>query len=398
MGHSDSPPESILIVKLSAIGDVVQTLPVAEALRKHFPRARIDWLVEEEASDLLTGHPALNRVLISRRKSWVKRLWSKGEVRSTLAEIRDFIRQLRDLRYDWVIDNHGILKSGLLVVLSRGRRKIGFKPAAGIAEEGNYLFTNERYAPLDIERHALERYLDLIAQVGIPVGPPVLRFPVPEEALRNAEELLRNRPFSSRPRATIHPLAKWPTKQWPIENFAAVADALLGRGVSVVLTGSPEDEKASEILLSRMAGREKVLNLVGRTGLRELAGIFLHSDLVLTPDTGPMHLAAAVEAPLVALFGPTAPWRTGPYSNGHVVLRKPLACSPCFKKKCPTIECMTSLTVGEVTEAALKRMRISPPPHPSPSRGAGAGGSDCGSKPQTGRGLNPQSETGIKGG
>jgi len=169
-------PRSILIVKLSAIGDVVQTFPMVKALKNRYPEARIDWLVEEDASDLLFGHPALNRVIVSRRKSWLKSLFVLGKFRGTLREIRKFIQDLRSEHYDWVIDNHGIFKSGLLLVLSRGRRKIGFQPSAGIAEEGYYLFANERYRALSIERHALDRYLDLdpglrdLVQLGALVG------------------------------------------------------------------------------------------------------------------------------------------------------------------------------------------------------------------------------------
>ncbi|MFH1758039.1 MAG: glycosyltransferase family 9 protein, partial [Pseudomonadota bacterium] len=171
-----NPPQNILIVKLSAIGDVVQTIPMVEALKHQYPQAKIDWVVEEDAGDLLTGHPALNRVIVSRRKSWQKRLFRKGETGSTLKEIREFISNLRKVKYDWVIDNHGLLKSGLFVFLSRGVRKIGFKPSPGIADEGNYLFTNERYRALPIERHALERYLDLIAQLGVSVDQFVLKY------------------------------------------------------------------------------------------------------------------------------------------------------------------------------------------------------------------------------
>jgi ADP-heptose:LPS heptosyltransferase len=109
-------------------------------------------------------------------------------------------------------------------------------------------------------------------------------------------------------------------------------------------------------ILRRIQTPQKVLNLVGQTSLRELAGLFSLSDLVLTTDTGPMHLAAAVKASLIALFGPTAPWRTGPYGNGHVILRKSLPCSPCFQKKCLTIECMNSLSVEEVLEAAEDKL------------------------------------------
>ena len=352
-----SPPQKILIVKLSAIGDVVQTLPVLEALKSHYPQVQIDWLVEEEASDLLIGHPALKRVIVSRRKSWQKQLFRKGEVWSTLQAIGKFIRELRSLEYDWIIDNHGIFKSGLLVLLSRGRRKIGFEASPGIADEGNYLFTNERYKPLDIEKHALERYLDLIAQVGVRVGKPTLNFSVPAASRIEAEKLLRENGFFRHPLVVIHPIAKWPTKQWPLENFSRVADVLAQKEAYVVFTGGPDDEKPVRQILQGIKTPQRVLNVVGQTNLRELAGLFSLSDLVITPDTGPMHLAAAVQTPLIALFGPTAHWRTGPYGNGHIILRKPLACSPCFKKKCPTMECMNSLSVEEVLKAAEEKLR-----------------------------------------
>lgn len=351
-----NPPQNILIVKLSAIGDVVQTIPMVEALKHQYPQAKIDWVVEEDSSDLLTGHPALNRVIVSRRKSWQKRFFRKGETGGTLKEIREFISDLRRVKYDWVIDNHGLFKSGLFVFLSRGVRKIGFKPSPGIADEGNYFFTNERYKPLSIERHALERYLDLIYQLGIPQAKPVLSFSIPEEYRARAAEILRQHDFSAQPLLVIHPMAKWPTKEWPLENFVWLASVLMQKGVSVVLTGSQQDEDALNEIQRRTSYPQKILNLAGQTGLKELAGIFSLANLVLTTDTGPMHLAAAVKAPLIALFGPTAPWRTGPYGNGHVVLRKSLTCSPCFKKKCATNECMNSLSVEEVLEAVEKKL------------------------------------------
>jgi len=351
-------PRSILIVKLSAIGDVIQTLPMVEALKKRYPLASIDWLVEEDASSLLFGHPTLDRIIVSRRKSWLKRLFKKGEFRRTLKEMGKFLRELRSRRYDMVIDNHGILKSGLLVVLARGRRKIGFRPSAGIAEEGNYLFTNERYRPLSIERHALDRYLDLVSQMGVPVDGATLEFPVPAELREKAENLLRRNGFFSRPLVVIHPMAKWETKQWPLDNFAGLISALVEKSASVVVSGSPQDVEPVMEILNRAGRDRKVLNLAGRTSLKELAGIFSLADLVVTPDTGPMHLAAAVNAPLIALFGPTAPWRTGPYGNHNRVIRKALPCSPCFRKKCDTLECMTSITVEEVLAAALKKLGV----------------------------------------
>lgn len=354
----EKTPEKILIVKLSAIGDVVQTLPMVEALKKEFPRASIDWLVEEDASDLLFGHPALNRVIVSRRKSWLKNIFADGKFPGTLREIKRFIQDLRREHYDWVIDNHGIFKSGLLLALSRGRRKIGFQPSSGIAEEGYYLFANERYQALSIERHALDRYLDLVSQMGVPVEGAALEFPVPDELREKAENLLRRNGFFSRPLVVIHPMAKWETKQWPLDHFAGLISALVGKNASVVVTGSPQDVEPIKEILSRAGPGSQVLNLAGVTSLKELAGIFSLADLVVTPDTGPMHLAAAVKAPLIALFGPTAPWRTGPYGNHNRVIRKDLPCSPCFRKKCDTLECMNSITVEEVLKTALEKLGV----------------------------------------
>lgn len=351
-------PRSILIVKLSAIGDVVQTLPMVETLRSRFPQARIDWLVEEDASDLLVEHPALNRVIISRRKSWQNLFWKRKGFLPTLREIGGFIRELRSRQYDWIIDNHGVLKSGLLVFLCRGRRKIGFQASPGIADEGNYLFTNERYKPLSIETHALERYLDLVSQVGVPVDSVSFRFPVPLDSLKKGESLLRENGVSLHPIVVIHPMAKWPSKQWPPENFSKLISSLIEMKSSVIITGNGQDKKPVSEMLDRINPSPKLLNLAGKTNLRELAGIFSLSDLVLTPDTGPMHLAAAVKVPLIALFGPTAPWRTGPYGTNHVILRKPLICSPCFKKKCSTMECMNSISVEEVLAAALRKIGV----------------------------------------
>lgn len=369
--NTASSPRRILIVKLSAIGDVIQTLPMLAALRAEFPRAGIDWVVEEDARELLEGHPALNRVIVSRRKAWQREIFQRGRLSASLKEIKDFIRELRAREYDWVIDVHGILKSGVVVGLSRGKRKIGFRRSPKIADEGNYFFTRERYRPLDIERHAVERYLDLIAQLGVPVEPVSLTYECGGEARRRAEDLLFGAGSVGRPLVAIHPVAKWATKQWPAGNFVEVAEKLGQTGASVVFTGSPGDFPVTEEMVKRASKHGRVLNLAGKTNLRELAAVFSAADLVLSTDTGPMHLAAAVGAPLVALFGPTAPWRTGPYGKGPTVLRKDIGCSPCFKKSCPTMECMKSISVRDVMEAVKQKLTDAANPRVHPSTGSG---------------------------
>jgi lipopolysaccharide heptosyltransferase I len=356
MNSAGPTPQKILIVKLSAIGDLVQTLPMLAALRRSFPKAEIDWLVEEDAAGLLVSCPGLDNVIVSRRKSWQKEIREKGKFWSTLKGIHTFIKNLRKKEYDWIIDIHGILKSGLLVAVTRGRKKIGYRATSGIADEGSYFFTNERYKPLSIEAHALERYLDLVAQLGVPIAGIPFELPLTQTALEGARKHLEESGFLHHPLVILHPMAKWETKQWPMGNFAKLADRLVEQGAKVVMTGSIEDAEAVELILRKRKSPSGVLNLAGKIGLGELAALFSLSDLVITPDTGPMHLAVAVKAPVVALFGPTAPWRTGPYGNGHRVLRKELSCSPCFRKRCATRECMKQITVEEVLKATEEKL------------------------------------------
>ena len=204
MKPAPASPQKILIVKLSAIGDVIQTLPMLAALRRRFPEAEIDWVVEEEAAGLLKGYPGIDRVLVSRRKSWQREIRGKGRFAAALREIIRFVKDLRKIEYDWVIDNHGVLKSGILVALCRGDKKIGYRATAGIADEGSYFFTNERHQPLSIERHALERYLDLVGQLGVPIEEASLEFPVPPDSLETVRRIL-DRKRLQRPSLSDHP-------------------------------------------------------------------------------------------------------------------------------------------------------------------------------------------------
>ncbi len=163
---------NILIVKTSAIGDVIHTLPSLWSLRAHFPEAQITWLVEESAADLVIGHPAINRVLVARRKTWLKDLRS-GRVSRALFGFLGFVRELRDTRYDLVIDFQGLLKSAMWVVLARGVRKAGFGQGMEHAEY-SYLALNERVPAVDMNQHAIDRSLLLLKGIGVPaVGPPL---------------------------------------------------------------------------------------------------------------------------------------------------------------------------------------------------------------------------------
>jgi heptosyltransferase I len=353
---------NILIVKTSAIGDVIHTLPSLWSLRVHFPEAHITWLVEESAADLVIGHPALNRVLVARRKTWLKDLRA-GRLSRALSGWVQFLRELRDTRYDLVIDFQGLLKSAMWVLLTRGTRKVGFGQGMEHAEY-SYLALNERIPAVSMNQHAIDRSLLLLKAIGVP--PVEIRYTIPVFAQHESETaaLLKACGVREEDRlVAINAMARWPTKLWEPQFFASLADRLEGLGISVVFTGGEQDGPALNEIGRFMTRRHRCLD--GRTSLNTLAALYRRAQVVVTTDSGPMHLAAAVGTPVVALFGPTAPWRTGPYGPNHVVLRADLTCSPCFKKQCLTTlyeerACMKRLSVDQVAHAVLEKIAAAP--------------------------------------
>lgn len=340
---------NILIVKLSAIGDVIMSLPFLTALRKKYPEAHITWLVEEAASDVVLDHPLVDRVLVSRRKAWFANIKSMRPA-AAWKEAGPFLKDLRDRKYDLVIDLQGLFKSGILTWISGGRRRIGFDKT----RELSYLFLNEKLPAYDPDRHALLRYLDVAEYLGADVSAVEYEFPNHSRAVSEAEKLLQN---AGRPFIAINPGAKWKTKLWPNEAWRELGRLLAAdAGLQAVLTGSPDEAGDNKWICEGVPG---AIDLTGRTGLKVLAEVFRAASLVACPDTGPMHLAAAVGTPIIALFGPTAPCRTGPYGDGHVVLRTGADCSPCFLKKCPDPHCMTDITPEKVYEVVLNRLETS---------------------------------------
>lgn len=339
---------NILIVKLSAIGDVIHALPSLSALRRRYPDAHITWVVEEAASDLILGHPDLNRVIVSRRKRWVRDL--PGNRRGTAwKEMRQFFRELRDRPYDLVIDFHGLFKSAAIVFFSGGRRKLGYDSM----QELSGLFYNEKI-PEDMRRHAVDRYLDFARYLGADAGVPQFVIPSDEENRVRAGNLLQEAGIGSgKGFVAVSPQALWETKLWADDKFARLCDRIvLGLKRPVVFTGS--DVEAVARIQALMTAPS--VSLAGRTTLRDLACVYRVAALLVTTDSGPMHLAAALKTPVVALFGPTDPGRTGPYGDGHVILRREMPCSPCFAKQCETRRCMMEISADEVFEAVREKL------------------------------------------
>jgi len=318
---------NILIIKLSAVGDVVHSLPFLEVLRDRFPSA----------------HPEIDRLIIFPRKSWLKRFIKKGEYIGVGKEVTKFLKELKSRRYDIVVDLQGLLKSGILTFLANGKRKI----ALNGGREGSLIFTNEKVAIPDPDLHALDRYLCIARYLG--ATNPVWNGQIPiYDTDKGHVDYLLGEIGNNSTLVAVTPMAKWESKLWELHRFASLADTIKEElGAGVVFTGSEGDKAVIEDI--RLGMKTRALNLAGKTTLRELAYLYQKCAAVICTDTGPMHIAAAVGSPVVvALFGPTSPLRTGPYGAKHRVIRAGLECSPCFRKRCDDMSCMKKITVEMV--------------------------------------------------
>jgi 3-deoxy-D-manno-octulosonic-acid transferase/heptosyltransferase-1 len=324
-------------------------------------------VVEEKAAGILAGHPQLDKVIISGRKRWMHDLTRPSRWPVVFGEAASFLRELRSEQYDLVIDFQGLFKSAILVLLSRGACKIGY----GKTRELSYLALTHRIEPPPAELHAVDKNIGLVEALlklkGISVrGEPSHGkgssqhhyaagdgMPLPGEqdnarvdALLHASRLDRNSPL-----ILINAPAGWETKRWDGEKMAALADRLIRTyNAHVIYTGAAGDMQYINAIIALM--QHPALNAAGKTTLQELACLISRARLFVTTDSGPMHLAAAVGTPVVALFGPTAPWRTGPYTERARIVRTQAPCSPCYKRKCDEMICMNEIGVDEVMDAA----------------------------------------------
>ncbi len=295
----------ILIVRLSAIGDVIHGMPVACALRRHWPGAQLAWVVEGRNGDLLEGHPAVDRLIRVPRK------WLKSP--SQVAKLR---RQLRQHAFDLAIDLQGLTKSAVAARLSGAPRRIGFGGHDG--RELSRVLNNDLVEPA--ATHVVDRNLELLRPLGI--GPGKVEFQVPNlsDAEQRIEHYLASAKLTDR-FAIINPGAGWPSKLWEPDRFAEVACHLGTQHrltTVVVWAGNRELHMAEQIL----AGSETHAVLAPSTSLAELASLCRRATLFVGCDTGPMHLSAAVGTRTIGLFGPVPYERNGPYGPGCLAIQK----------------------------------------------------------------------------
>lgn len=346
------PPQRILLIKPSSLGDIVHALPVLAAVRRQWPQAHIAWLAGSTFAPVLAGHPLLDEVIPFDRARF-GRMWRSV---SAAREFLRFVRALRARRFDLVIDLQGLLRSALLARMCGARHVIGFADA----REGGWLLYNTRVPVPPGEQHAVEKLGAVCAALGIPFNASQFPLGLHAEELEAARRKLRASGLA--PGAEFIaalPGARWNSKLWPEQSFAELLDRLAETGAPpVVMLGAPDEHaRAAEIAMRSAA---PPLNLVGKTSLRELAAILALARAVVSQDSGPMHVAAALDRPLIALFGPTNPVRTGPWSQRARVIQLPLACSPCYRRECPLghHDCLRTLDAARVVDAVRESLAL----------------------------------------
>ncbi|MGB9761358.1 MAG: glycosyltransferase family 9 protein [Caldimicrobium thiodismutans] len=326
----------VLIIKLSALGDVLQTLPAVNLLKKFYPKAQIDWLVEKRNSELLLENPLLNRVLLFNKEFFLKP-----------KAFYEFIKELRKTFYEVVLDFQGLLKSGILTFFAKGKYKIGYENH----REGSPLFYKIKLPAYDPEKHAVYRYLDLVIQTVNFLNGEIKNPPLERELFYNIPLPEKRPDFSFKtPFILLIAGARWKTKLWPYENWKAFLEITkdLRKEIAFYFIGGPKETELKAFSEEMAQIYDGVFSLVGKITLRELVYLMKKALAVLTVDTGPMHLASILNKPILALFGPTSSGRTGPWSENFIVLREPLFCSPCFKRSCKNPLCMSRLSPEKV--------------------------------------------------
>jgi heptosyltransferase-3 len=343
--------KNILVVKLRHIGDVLLTSPAFRALRENFPNAHISALVNSGTEEALAGNPLIDEVIVFDRN--IKGINIIGRVERELA----FLLMLRKKHFDMAIDLTSGDRAAVISFASGARYRIAYDPLGQGFKGKRYVYTH--LGARNEKQHMVLQNLDLIRQFGISTDSLAVDFHIPDEAKLFAKSIFEANGIKEDDRVVhIHPTSRWMFKCWKDEHMAEVINWLVGRNIKVIVTSSPdkrEMERAKRILsLVGDSPDSRLISLCGKTSIKQLAAISQASDLFLGVDSAPMHIAAAVGTPVVALFAMTDEVRWGPWGEGHTVIKEFLECMPCQKGGCeglPLRKCMEAIKPDTVKKA-----------------------------------------------
>lgn len=336
--------KNILIIKMSSLGDVIHALPFSAALRSLYPNAKISWMVHPQFSGFLPDPPTIDEVLF-----FDKVAFNKMSILGKISFLCEFRKELHAKNFDLVIDLQGLFKSAVVAFLTGCPERIGYCEM----REGSG-FVSRAICGEHSQEHVIERYLDVARYLGADVRN--IEFPLPNLDKETATVLkkLQSAGMKAEKYVVFVPGARWETKEWPPKKYAELADKITADGTYVVLAGGP-DEKEKAALIEAAAETDKIIDLTGKTSLRELAALINGCKVYISGDTGPLHFAAALKKPLIAMYGPTKAERTGPYGSDNIkVLTTPAQCAGCLKKHCKDWHCMHDITPDAVYDEYLK--------------------------------------------
>ena len=331
--------KNILIVKPSSFGDIIQSLQVASILKKNFGGSRITWLVNNIYADFLKMVPDIDDIIPFSRNRW----GSLTRLPTTIIEIIGFIKSIRRRHFDLVMDLQGLFRSGVITGLSGSPLRVGFRNARECA----FLFYNNKIILDPHIIHAQERYLALTSYLVSLTSLEDQKVSIPKETKKWSLDLLGK---SNNIRILINPGGRWKTKRWPVDYYASLINDLKSRyNAEILLIGDKNDQKIAKVISDKTS--VNINNLAGKTNLIELTALINDCSILITNDSGPMHLADFLGKPVIALFGPTDSGKTGPQGKNSRVIRTNVSCSPCFKRKCKNFICMDKIDVKNVLDA-----------------------------------------------
>jgi lipopolysaccharide heptosyltransferase I len=339
---SQPSPERILVVKFGSLGDIVHCLPSVRQILDHFPKAEVDWLIEQKNKTVVEMSGLAVRLIPIDTYQW-RNSPGIGSAR----EILEFVWALRTDGYDCAIDFQGLLKSAFVSYLSSAPVRIGWERDF-LKESASRFFYTEVVTPRRV--HIIDQQMELLKPLGIDPDWDTL---APLRAPAAARQTIAQRLGNVRDFVLINPGGGWVTKRWEPARFADLARRLAADGLDVVVTWGPGEEA-----VAREIGGASGAMVVPST-LTELVALCERARLFVGGDTGPMHFAASVGTPVVAIFGPTSSDRNGPFRREDVVVERRLACRPCYERDaCPLVhlDCMREITVDQVYEACRRRL------------------------------------------
>ena len=323
--------KNILIIKPSALGDIVHSLPFLAVIKKRFPNTKIDWVVAHGLHKFLEGHPMIDKLWIIKKDQWKK----IGNLKHTIKEVNELRKGLQASDYDVSIDLSGLLRSGIISKFSKAGIKLGFKESD---EGSSFFYTHKVHGSMNI--HAIDRYLEIAKFMGCSIN-KTDKIEYPFAPFDPDPPILKNLPKDF---VVMCPSAGKPANRWHAQKFGRLAAKLMLP--TVVIASQAEADIAEKVV---MHSNGRAISLAGKTGLKDLVALINRAIFFVCNDTGPMHIAAALNVPVFAIFGPANPIRTGPYGTIHTVIQKKMDCAPCYAKQpCTHFRCMNELTVEDV--------------------------------------------------